>query len=298
MNLKLYDKFLKETFNLIIKEKEGNFVKKGKLINKDVSVNIKNFIPRFYEENYCESFSFQWKKFKNLQLDSVNRFKHSEERIVNCTKWNLKKLKGKTILECGCGPGRFTEIFLKYGAIVVGIDMSNAIDVNFENNGKNKNLLLIQGDITKMNFLYNKFDYVFCYGVLQHTPDPKKTFTELHKYLSPGGKISVDSYRKLFIPTGWSTPKYLWRPITKRMDKEKLLKIIKWYIPKYIEFDTLIRRIPKIGIILTGIIPVPCWNYLDKGYSKRERINHAIMDTFDALSPKYDFPKTISEIKE
>ncbi len=297
MKINLYKKFLLNTFNLKIEEKKGNSIKEGKLLEDGKIIRIKKFIPRFYEENYCESFSFQWKKFRDLQLDSKNKNKHSEERLKKCTKWDLSKLKGKKILECGCGPGRFTEVFLKYGATVVGVDMSKAIEVNYENNGENNNLLLIQGDITKLPFFKNKFDYVFCYGVLQHTPDPESTFNHLVKYLKKGGKISIDSYRKIYFPTGWSTPKYLWRPITKRMKKEKLLKIIEWYIPRYIGFDTIIRGIPKLGIVITGLIPVPCWNYIDKKYSKQERIKHAVMDTFDALSPKYDNPKTIKEVR-
>lgn len=298
MKLNLYKKFLFDSFSLIIEERERNSIKKGKLISDKKKIEIKEFIPRFYDENYCESFSFQWKKFRDLQLDSKNKNKNSEERLKKCSKWNFSKLKGKTILECGCGPGRFTEILLKSGATVVGVDMSNAIEVNYENNGQNKNLLLLQGDITRLPFLERKFDYVLCYGALQHTPNPELTFKHLIKFLKKGGKISIDNYRKVYFPTGWSTPKYLWRPITKRMKKEKLLKIIEWYIPKYIVFDTMIRKIPKIGIILTGLIPIPCWNYLDKEYNKDERIKHAIMDTFDALSPTYDNPKTIKEVKK
>jgi len=239
----------------------------------------------------------QWSRFKNVQLDSKNRHDHSRRRLLDNTKWELKNLVGRPLLECGCGPGRFTELFVKAGADVVAVDMSCAVDANFENNGPSKNLLLLQCDITAMPFFQNKFDYVFCYGVIQHTSNPKQTALTLSGYLKSGGRMSVDSYRKFFVPTGWSTPKYIWRPFTKKMDKEKLLRIVEWYIPRYIGFDTLIRRIPLFGIVLTGLIPIPCWNYLEMGYSRKERIQHAIMDTFDALSPAYDNPNTIRDIK-
>jgi len=296
MHKSMYNQFLRDKFKLKGNIKKG-FIKEGYLINEKDKIKIKNYIPRFVDENYCESFSLQWNKFKDLQLDSKNGYNHSMDRIKKCTKWNLKDLKGKSLLECGCGPGRFTEIFLKAGAKVVAVDMSSAVDANLENNGMRKNLLLIQGDIINLPFLHNKFDYVFCYGVIQHTPNPRNTFDSLVRYLKKGGKISIDNYRRVYLPTGWSTPKYLWRPITKRMNKEKLLKFIECYIPKYIDFDTKIRKIPKIGIILTGIIPVPCWNYLKKGYTRKERIEHAIMDTFDALSPTYDKPKTAEMVR-
>ena len=73
--------------------------------------------------------------------------------------------------------------------------------------------------------------------------------------------------------------------------------MVTWYIPKYIGFDSIVRRIPKLGVYMTGLIPIPCWNYLDRGYSRTERIQHAIMDTFDALSPEHDHPAKIQEVK-
>jgi SAM-dependent methyltransferase len=297
MYLKSYEKFLKDSFQLEIKEKKNDFVKEGNLIKKERKIRINCFIPRFCNESYCENFSLQWEKFKELQLDSRNKKDLSKKRILENTGWNLEALRGKNLLECGCGPGRFTEIFVKAGANVVAIDMSRAVESNLKNIGLKKNLLLLQGDINKIKFLNNKFDYVFCYGVLQHTPSPEKTLNSLVDFLKEEGCISIDSYRRLFIPLGWSTPKYLWRPLTKRMNKEKLLKLIEWYIPRYIDFDTFIRKIPGIGIILTGLIPIPCWNYLDRGYTREERIKHAIMDTFDALSPAYDSPLTIGEVR-
>ena len=298
MYKRMYDEFLKDSFKLNIKKRIGDNIEKGLLVEGKENVPIHNFIPRFYDERCCGSFSLQWGKFRNVQLDSENGHNHSMDRILGSTGWSLNELEGKSLLECGSGPGRFTEIFLGAGADVVSVDMSKAIDVNRENSGRHNNLLLIQGDITDLPFFYKKFDYVFCHGVLQHTPNPKLTFDRLVKYLKKDGKFSVDSYRKLFFPTRCSTPKYIWRPITKRMDKEKLLKIIRRYIPRYIDFDSVIRRIPIVGAILTGLMPIPCWNYLDKGYSRKEGIEHAVMDTFGALSPTYDNPKTLGEIRK
>lgn len=40
----------------------------------------------------------------------------------------LEGLAGKLLLDVGCGMGRFAEIVLKYGGIVVGADLSYAVD--------------------------------------------------------------------------------------------------------------------------------------------------------------------------
>jgi len=205
MHIKIYEIFLKDNFNVVIKEKNRNYIKNGKLSEKKTGseIYIRNYIPRFSNDEYCKSFKFQWGRFKNLQHDSKTGYFYSYNRIVQGTKWNLDKMTGKSILECGCGPGRFTEIFVRSGANVVSVDMSSAIDINLANCGNKKNLLLLQCDITKMPFFHRRFDYVFCYGVLQHTPNPKETFKKLVEYLKPGGEISIDIYRKRLLPTSW-----------------------------------------------------------------------------------------------
>ena len=81
------------------------------------------------------------------------------------------------------------------------------------------------------------------------------------------------------------------------MNPQKLLSIIRCYIPFWLPFDTIIKKFPVIGFYLGSVIPIPCWNYLGLGLSFNERIEWAVMDTFDALSPKYDIPKTLKDVE-
>lgn len=78
-------------------------------------------------------------------------------------------------------------------------------------------------------------------------------------------------------------------------------------MPFWLPIDTAIRLIPKFGPLLLGIIRIPCWNYLDilkhglrmKPLCKAiyEWYQWAVMDTFDALGAKYDYPKTLGEVR-
>ena len=88
--------------------------------------------------NKVENFGIQWNLFKKTQLDSFNNQNLTESRLKKCSGWDLNKLKGKCLLEMGSGAGRFTEIFLKYGAIVVSVELSNAAYANYENNQNQK----------------------------------------------------------------------------------------------------------------------------------------------------------------
>lgn len=263
------------------------------------TIQIRNGIPRFVpSENYGNSFGFQWNQFKKTQLDSAVGLPLSEDRFLENTRWTPNELKGKRVLEVGSGAGRFTEIFLKYGAQLVSFDYSEAVEANWSSNGSKGDFLLFQGDLYSIPFPDGYFDYVFCFGVLQHTPDPNKAYQAIFKKLKPGGKISIDYYLKTLRPSPWSTPKYFWRPIAKRLKPETLFQIISFYIPLWLPIDTLLRRIPKLGGALLSLMMIPCWNYVGLGLSRKQRLEWAILDTFDALSPAYDFPKTLEEVRE
>ena len=255
-----------------------------------------NGIARFVQdEGYTGNFGIQWNQFKSTQLDSKNGTTLTHDRFFSGTQWNPKDLDGKTVLEAGCGAGRFTEVLLEAGARVVAFDYSNAVEACYKNNGHQDNLILFQGDIYNIPLHKESFDFIFCYGVLQHTPDPKKAFENLIRYLKPGGQIAIDCYLKDGKIYPWKS-KYIWRPLTTRLPPKSLFKFLKFFIPLWLPIDTVIKYIPILGRYLGSIIP--CWNYTHiKKFSYKQRLEWAVMDTFDALAPAYDLPQTLEDIR-
>lgn len=248
-------------------------------------------------EFYTQNFGIQWNKFAKTQLDSFNLSTKSEDRLFGCSGWHPRSLKGKLVLEIGSGAGRFTEIFLKHGAYVVSIEPSSAIYANYKYH-KSDNLLLIKQRLENLPLNHGTFDFVFCYGVIQHTPSPKRSYMECIRFVKQDGMCAFDHYQKKILPSPFYHPKYFWRPITTRLNPKILLKIIEFYIPLYLPIDTFIRNIP-FGKYLAGMIPVPCWNYsgsMDVSQSMLSLTEWAIMDTFDALGAKYDFPWSLRQL--
>lgn len=64
----------------------------------------------------------------------------------------------------------------------------------------------------------------------------------------------------------------------------------------WLPVDSLLRSIPVIGGKIIAFLRIPCWNYLRSGLSYRQRLEWAIMDTFDALGATYDHPRTEAEV--
>ena len=100
--------------------------------------------------------------FQPTQFDSFTGQPITEKRLEAAFGHSLSDLKGKKVLEAGSGAGRFTEILLKYGAIVYSFDYSNAVEANFANNTPNKNLTIFQADIANIPFRSSFFDAVVC----------------------------------------------------------------------------------------------------------------------------------------
>src|SRR6185437_5437731 len=150
-----------------------------------VIAGVPRFVPR---ENYASGFGLEWTKHARTQYDSYSGIPASERRFFGQTGWP-KDLKGEVILEVGSGSGRFTEQAARTGATVVSLDYSYAVDANYASNGARSNVLIVQADVFAMPFRPQSFDRVFCFGMLQHTPDPRRAFEALPSMLKAGGAL-------------------------------------------------------------------------------------------------------------
>lgn len=248
--------------------------------------------------NYTSNFGFQWKKFKKNQIDKFNNSGQSKKRFFASTNWENENLDGKNILEMGCGAGRFTQIVLDYTkANIHSVDYSESVEANFENNGPNERLKLFQASVYEMPFEENSFEKVFCFGMLQHTPFPKKTIECLYKVLKPGGELIVDFYPY----NGFWTKihsKYILRPFLKNLSNDKLIT----WIERNIDWMMLFSRffiLTKTDRFFNRFIPVcDIRNIIPESLSKEETRQWAILDTFDMFSPKYDCPLKIKQVQK
>lgn len=260
------------------------------------SFPIENGIPRFVDPgNYASSFGYQWNKFKVEQLDSFNGTDISAKRIYSETGWTKEWLKGKLILDVGCGAGRFLDVVSQTEGEVIGVDISSAVDAARQNLKGRKNVHLVQASAYELPFRPSTFDACYCIGVIQHTPKPTDTLVSFFEVLKEGGKLAVTIYERRFLTRLYS--KYLIRPVTKRMSKETLLKTIETIMPVAFPITDVLFRLPVLKRLFLFAIPIS--NYVDeKALSREQRYRWAILDTFDALSPEYDQPQTQEEVEK
>ena len=160
------------------------------------TIPIINNIPRFVStDNYADAFGRQWNKFRKTQLDSHTGTTISRDRLERCLGGSLEVIKGKSVLEVGCGAGRFTEVMLKAGARVFACDLSSAVEANYANCRElSSDYFVCQADALKLPLAPGSFDFVVCLGVIQHTPSPEQTIAALARYVRAGGTLAIDHY--------------------------------------------------------------------------------------------------------
>jgi SAM-dependent methyltransferase len=118
------------------------------------------------------------------------------------------KYNGKRVLEIGCGIGTDAEQFLNAGAIYTGIDLSQeSVDVTLQRlpcaNIKVANIEEWCSD--------EKYDLIYSFGVLHHTPNIHKALANIRTMLKDNGEIkfmlySQNSWKNLMIYLGLDQP--------------------------------------------------------------------------------------------
>jgi 2-polyprenyl-3-methyl-5-hydroxy-6-metoxy-1,4-benzoquinol methylase len=243
-------------------------------------------IARFVDaQHYAASFGFEWHRYQKTQLDH-DEVRESDRHFRMKTALRPEELKGKLVLDVGCGMGRFAEVATRWGARVVGIDLSSAAEVAATNLA-DRDFVAFQADVFSLPFAPESFDVIYSVGVLHHTPDCEAAVKALAKYLKPGGVLAVwlySGYNK------WYRFSDFYRRYTPRMKPETLHAVLKVAVPFFYHLERGLRRVPLVGRSAAAavhyVFPV----------NRQENPEARMLDTFDWYSPRYQSKHTYEQV--
>ena len=115
----------------------------------------------------------------------------------------FEKWQGKEVLEIGCGIGTDTINFARAGAIITVIDLSSkSIEVVKQRArvyGLEESIKFICGSAESLGSLVGekKYDLIYSFGVIHHTPNPDSVFSQIKNHLNTDGEFRVMVYNKI-----------------------------------------------------------------------------------------------------
>ena len=237
-------------------------------------------VPRFVSDDaYTRSFSYEWNRFRKTQLDSYTGRTDTHDRLQASLNFPIEHLKGKLVLDVGCGMGRFAEVVAGYGAEYVGMDYSFAVDAAHANAGHLPGVHFVQADLFQLPFADEVFDLIMSLGVLHHTPDPRRAFAGLPRVLKAGGQLTITVYdagNKVYVANS-----RFWRRFTTRLPRPVLHVLSYAAGPLYYAWT-----LPVVGWLLRSIAFIS----LERDWRWR------VLDTFDWYSPQHQSWHTHHEV--
>ncbi len=166
------------------------------LLMKEPKLDIKNYYKQIKELN-VEHYAGEVPYYSTADLRAAEKKYLSEIK------------RGSSILDLGCGSGRFSIGAAIKGFEVTGVDITPAAIKACKDRAKKKkldNAHFLVGDMTKLPFKDNSFDYVFCPRFVINavsTPEMReKSVKEMLRVVKNSNPVLIESFNLLYLGKG------------------------------------------------------------------------------------------------
>jgi ubiquinone/menaquinone biosynthesis C-methylase UbiE len=140
-----------------------------------------------------DSFGDEWQSFHGFSEEEIEKLGDEYFDVVTPEMLN----KGTSVLEVGCGSGRFIKYLSTRAGFIVGVDPSHAIYAANDLIGKADNVVLAKASANDLPFAPRSFDFVYSIGVLHHIPDTFEAMRACVEMVKPGGYFFTYLYYDL-----------------------------------------------------------------------------------------------------
>jgi ubiquinone/menaquinone biosynthesis C-methylase UbiE len=137
-----------------------------------------------------ESFGNEWNAFSSFDENEIQRIGNEYFDIVT----NKHIDKTSTVLDVGCGTGRWSRYIAQHVKHIEAIDPSSAIFNAVDFNHSIQNIRFSQAGVDCIPFENNSFDLVFSLGVLHHIPDTQRAMQACVEKVKLNGYFLVYLY--------------------------------------------------------------------------------------------------------
>ncbi|MBN1223114.1 MAG: methyltransferase domain-containing protein [Candidatus Aminicenantes bacterium] len=181
--------------------------------------------------------------------------------------YSNSEVRGKSVLDAGCGTGIFSIIFARNEAAkVMGIDISEG-SLTTARSLKERfglsNAEFQREDMLNLPFTADTFDIVWAWGTVHHTTDPFQAVSELIRVLKPEGSLLLAVYTRtkltflheIIRKTLIRTPKNTWKALC------KILAVFLWPVVFLFKKREKSRKGEKLEELIMDWYFVPIRHY-------------------------------------
>jgi ubiquinone/menaquinone biosynthesis C-methylase UbiE len=163
-------------------------------------------VKKFWNERPCNIRHSSAELGTRQYFDEVEQRKYFVEPHIPPFA-DFETWSGKSVLEVGCGIGTDSINFLRSGANLTAIDVSD------ESVKIAKQRAVVYGfdplvfNVANAEELYvpdKTFDLVYSFGVIHHSPHPKKIIEQIAKHQLPGQELRIMLYSKISYKLFWA----------------------------------------------------------------------------------------------
>ncbi|OGL45655.1 MAG: hypothetical protein A2W05_01840 [Candidatus Schekmanbacteria bacterium RBG_16_38_10] len=144
-----------------------------------------------------------------------------------------KLIRGKRVLDFGCGEGYGSNILSMKASSVIGLDISRETVENARVKYAKGNLNFIIGDCRSIPFKDNYFDVVISFEVIEHLEEQATMIEEANRILSHDGILIISSpNKKVFTEEGGALNKFH----VKELYREEFVDLLEKYFSEVFLF--------------------------------------------------------------
>jgi SAM-dependent methyltransferase len=136
-----------------------------------------------------QSFSEEWTKFNYFTKEEIKKAGDQYFDIIPS-----EYIRNKTILDVGCGIGRWSKYLADRAKFIECIDPSDAVYAAAKFLRSHSNIRVSKAGVQGIPFPDNSFDFVFSLGVLHHIPHTESAMHNCVRKVKHGGYFMVYLY--------------------------------------------------------------------------------------------------------
>jgi SAM-dependent methyltransferase len=157
----------------------------------------KEGVRRFWEKSPCGAVHGEAAEGTREYFAQIERRRNELEPFI-ADYADFRGTRGVRVLEVGVGLGTDFVQFARAGAQVTGVDLTERAVTLVRRRLALEGLdgEVVVADAERLPFDSDRFDVVYSWGVLHHTPDTATAIAEVMRVLRPGGRLCVMLYNR------------------------------------------------------------------------------------------------------